>query len=115
MTDLKQVGSMKRSRALPRRVREVRVGRSRINHFRHTREAALRVRVSEIVENMLERITSGRSWMEVVLILPLPAVMLEENTILEKEDENETSCGSWWFEVCFCIELRGERGGVKDG
>lgn len=65
------------------------------------------MRVSEIAENMLERITSGRSWMEVVLILPLPAVMLEEKTILE--NEKEISCGSWWFEVCFCIELRGER------
>lgn len=61
VTDLKQEGTMKRSRALPRSVRQVRVERSRWSHFRHTNEVELRLRVSEIVAIMFERITSGRS------------------------------------------------------
>lgn len=59
--DLKQVGNMKRSRTLPRSVRETRVERSRTSHFRLTRAAELRLRTSEIAAMMLERITSGRS------------------------------------------------------
>lgn len=52
---------MKRSRILPRRVREVRVERSRPCHLWQTSEAELRLRTSEIVAIMLERMTSGRS------------------------------------------------------
>lgn len=66
MTDRKQEGSMKRSRALPRRVRKVRVDRSNRSHFRETKEAALRARTSETAAIMLERMTSGRSLMVVV-------------------------------------------------
>lgn len=66
MTDRKQEGSMKRSRALPRRVREVRVDRSKRSHLWETKEAALRARTSEMAAIMFERITSGKSLMVVV-------------------------------------------------
>lgn len=67
VTDRKQVGNMKRSRMLPRRVREVLVARSRTSHFRQTSAAAFRLRTSETAAIMLERITSGRSFMMVGL------------------------------------------------
>lgn len=47
VTERKQVGTMMRSRRLPRRERWDRVERSRRSHLWLTREAALRVRVSE--------------------------------------------------------------------
>lgn len=62
----KQVGTMKRSRRLPRRVRAERVARSRRYHLRQTRAAELRVRTSETAAMMLERRTSGRSLRVVV-------------------------------------------------
>lgn len=52
---------------LPRRVREVRVERSRRRHLRQTRAAALRLRTSEMAAMILERITSGRSLRVVVI------------------------------------------------
>lgn len=52
---------------LPRRVREVRVERSRKRHLRQTRAAALRLRTSEMAAMILERITSGRSLRVVVI------------------------------------------------
>lgn len=58
---------MRRSRALPRRVRAVRVDRSKRSHFVETKEAALRVRTSETAAIMLERMTLGRSLMVVVV------------------------------------------------
>lgn len=42
-------------------MREVRVERSRTRHLPQTSEAELRLRTSEIVAIMLERMTSGRS------------------------------------------------------
>lgn len=66
MTDLKHEGSIKRSRALPRRVKEVRVDLSKKSHLRETKLAALRVRVLEMAAIMLERMTSGRSLIVVV-------------------------------------------------
>lgn len=59
---------MRRSRALPRRVRAVRVDRSKRSHFVETKEAALRVRTSETAAIMLERMTLGRSLMVVVVV-----------------------------------------------
>lgn len=67
MTDRKHEGKRKRSRALPRRVREVRVDLSKRSHFRETKEAALRLRTSDTLPIMLERMTSGRSLMVVVM------------------------------------------------
>lgn len=52
---------------LPRRVREVRVERSRRRHLRQTRAAALRLRTSEMAAMILDRITSGRSLRVVVI------------------------------------------------
>jgi hypothetical protein len=57
---------MKRSRALPRRVREVRVGLSNWRNLRHTKDREFRVRVSEIKLKTLLRIASGRSLMVVM-------------------------------------------------
>lgn len=66
VTDGKQVGIRSRSRALPRRVRDVRVDRSRGSHFRQTSAAAFRLRTSAIAAIMLDKITSGRSLMVVL-------------------------------------------------
>lgn len=74
VTDRKQVGNMKRSRMLPRRVREVRVERSRTSHLRQTSAAAFRLRTSETAPTMLERITSGRS----LMVVGLAEVAIEE-------------------------------------
>lgn len=57
------MGSMKMSRTLPRRDREVRVERSSHIHLREVRAMLLRDRTSETRENMLVRMGSGRSWM----------------------------------------------------
>lgn len=54
-------------RILPRRVRDVRVERSKRCHFRQTKAAALRLRTLEMAAIMLERITSGRSLMAAVV------------------------------------------------
>lgn len=54
-------------RILPRRVRDVRVERSKRSHLRHTRAAAFRLRTLEMAAITLERITSGRSLMVVVV------------------------------------------------
>ena len=62
VTALKHVGRRKRSRILPLSDRKVRVDRSIKCHLRHTRDMALRLRVSVIKENILERIASGMSW-----------------------------------------------------
>ena len=68
MTDRKQEGSMRRSRALPRRVRVVRVDRSRRSHLVETKATALRVRTSDTAAITLERMTSGRSLMVVLVV-----------------------------------------------
>lgn len=52
---------------LPRRVRDVRVERSRRSHLRQTRAAAFRLRTFDMAAIMLDRITSGRSLMVVVV------------------------------------------------
>lgn len=49
----------------------MRVERSRWSHLRQTIEVELRLRVSEIVAIMLDRITSGRSLSVVVYISPV--------------------------------------------
>lgn len=64
--DEKQLGTMKRSRRLPRRVREARVSRSKRYHLWQTIEAELRQRTSDTAEIMLDRMTSGRSFIVVM-------------------------------------------------
>lgn len=59
--DEKQVGTMKSSRRLPRRVRADRVARSKRYHLRQTNAAQFRLRTSDTAAIMLDRITSGRS------------------------------------------------------
>lgn len=66
MTDRKHVGSMNRSRALPRRIRCFLVDRSSISHFLQTNDATFRVLVSATAASMFESITSGKSCMVVV-------------------------------------------------
>lgn len=67
MIEVKEFGRWnRRSRMLPRKVRWVRVRRSKARHFVVTREAQLRARTSVIRERMLVRMASGRSWIVVV-------------------------------------------------
>lgn len=54
-------------RILPRRVRDVRVERSKRSHLWQTRAAAFRLRTLDMAAIMLERITSGMSLMVVVV------------------------------------------------
>lgn len=61
MTDLKQVGIMNRSLALPRSVREKRVALSKSINLRETSEREFRERVSEMEAKILDKITSGIS------------------------------------------------------
>lgn len=66
------MGSIKRSRRLPRRVREERVARSKRYHLRQTRAAELRLRTSMTAAMILDRSTSGRS----LRVVPKVAAML---------------------------------------
>ena len=69
VTERKHRGIMKRSRALPRRVRETRVVLSNWRNLRHVKDREFRVRVSEIKAKALIRIASGRSFMVVMSLV----------------------------------------------
>lgn len=81
VTDRKQLGRKKMSRKLPRRVREVRVERSRRSHLWQTKEAELRLRTSETAAIMMERITSGRS----LMVVGVGEIAIEKEEIPEME------------------------------
>lgn len=80
---------MRRSRALPRRVRAVRVDRSKRSHFVETKEAALRVRTSETAAIMLERMTLGRSLMVVVETAILDTFCAHHSCWISSETDRE--------------------------